>query len=469
MQETQTRDSAGLGNKTEHSAAEANWAAAVGMSPLLWGGALTVGFYEAIPYLPVKSELAKRYFCGHPLEYAIAGLFFLGIAILALKMFRLSTEKAALGAEELGEADLSPTGDALEMAGRLEAHAKSLPRGWRQTVLLRRISDVCRYVKGRRSADGLEEHLKYLADQSYDRAHESFGLVRTINWAVPIIGFLGTVVGITLAIANVTPDQLDTSLNAVTGGLAVAFDTTALSLSLTLVLVFFYFVVERSEQQILSRVEDFGSRRLACLFPISRGGSQGTLADVEHQAARQLLEKTEALITWQTELWKDSLESLRTRWTDTLADQQGQLSLSLQKGMSSTLADHSRQLAELRGGFMDAFQKITEQVQHQIAAAQAEQNQKMDALVTVLFEKTTDWQKQLAKTTAVMQQELEELKSHKDVLLKVVAGEEDLVRLQNRLTDNLEAVRTAEAFEQTLHSLSAAVHLLTARTRPNAA
>ncbi len=467
MQDTQARESAGMA--TEKSSEGANWLAAVGMSPLLWGGALTVGFYEAIPYLPVKRELAQRYFCGHPLEYAIAGLFFLGVAILALKLFRLNTEKAALGAAELGDADLPAAGDALEMAGRLEAHLKTLPRAWRQTVLLRRISDVCRYVKGRRSADGLEEQLKYLADQSYDRADESFGLVRTINWAVPIIGFLGTVVGITLAIANVTPDQLDTSLNAVTGGLAVAFDTTALSLSLTLVLVFLYFIVERSEQQILSRVEDFGSRRLACLFPVSKGGSNSTLADVQHQAARQLLEKTEALITWQTELWKDSLEGLRTRWTETLADRQGELSDSLQQGMAQTLADHSQQLAELRGGLVQAFERITEQVQTQIAGAQAEQNQKMDALVTVLFEKTSAWQKQLATTTTVMQQELEELRANKDVLLKVVAGEQDLVRLQNRLTDNLEAVRTAEAFEQTLHSLSAAVHLLTARTRPNAA
>ncbi|MCA9071733.1 MAG: hypothetical protein KDA84_22555, partial [Planctomycetaceae bacterium] len=62
-----------------------------------------------------------------------------------------------------------------------------------------------------------------------------------------------------------------------------------------------------------------------------------------------------------------------------------------------------------------------------------------------------------------------ELKGQKDVLLKVVAGEQELVRLQSRLTENLEAVRTAEAFEQTLHSLSAAVHLLSARNRPNAA
>ncbi|MEI2659369.1 MAG: MotA/TolQ/ExbB proton channel family protein [Bifidobacterium adolescentis] len=52
-------------------------------------------------------------------------------------------------------------------------------------------------------------------------------LIRTITWAVPILGFLGTVIGITMAIANITPDQLESSLGEVTAGLAVAFDTTA--------------------------------------------------------------------------------------------------------------------------------------------------------------------------------------------------------------------------------------------------
>ncbi len=446
-----------------------NWLQAVGMSPLLWGGVLTVGFYQVIPFLPSNKELIERYFCSHPLEYAIAGLFFWGFAILALRLLKLTTEKSALQAEDLRGADLTRTPDAEQMAGRLEDHLQTLPRGWRQTYLVRRIWDVCGYVRGRRSAEGLEEHLKYLSDQSYDRAHESYGLVRTINWAVPIIGFLGTVVGITLAIANVTPDQLSTSLGAVTAGLAVAFDTTALSLSLTLVMVFAYFIVERAEQQILARVEDFGCRQLACLFPVSQTGSTGNLADVQQQAAGQLMEKTEAVITLQTELWQQSLESLRNRWTETLADQQDKLESALTEGMAATFSNHAQQLSEIRDGFAAAFQQISQHVQQQISAGQAKQNQHMAELVEVLSIQTSGWQNQLAETTTVMKEQVQELQSQKEMLLKVVAGEENLVRLQGRLTENLEAVRTAEAFEETLHSLSAAVHLLSARNRPNAA
>ncbi len=47
-------------------------------SPFLWGAAATATFYSLIPFLPVQRELAERYFCGHPMEYILAGLFFLG-------------------------------------------------------------------------------------------------------------------------------------------------------------------------------------------------------------------------------------------------------------------------------------------------------------------------------------------------------------------------------------------------------
>lgn len=92
---------------------------------------------------------------------------------------------------------------------------------------------------------------------------QSFQLIRTVTWAVPIMGFLGTVIGITMAIANVTPEQLDSSLPEVTSGLAVAFDTTAQALGMSMVLVFGTFVIERAEQSVLNELEEFGINALA--------------------------------------------------------------------------------------------------------------------------------------------------------------------------------------------------------------
>ena len=54
-------------------------------------------------------------------------------------------------------------------------------------------------------------------------------------------------------------------------------------------------------------------------------------------------------------------------------------------------------------------------------------------------------------------------------MLRVIGREEELVGLENRLAENLEAVRTAAVFEQALISLTAAANLLAARAGSKAA
>lgn len=424
-------------------------AATAGFLPLLVGGSAAAAFYALLPYVPVQRELLKRYFCSHPLEYVTTLLFFVGGAILLLKWLGLGRETAAFDSNILAGLP-TDVGDGSAQATRIEERLSQLPKRLGGSYLVKRLRDVCRYIQVRKSADGLEDHLRHLADQSADRVHDSYGLVRTINWAVPILGFLGTVIGITLAIANVTPDQLNSSLNAVTGGLAVAFDTTALSLALSLMLVFGSFVVERAEQRVLVQVEDFATLEVTPLFPSSvKTGSP--LLDAERHAAAALVEQTEQLINRQSREWEASLESLRERWTGTLAHQQQQFDSALQDGMAATLADHRQQLQESREQFAEACGGVAGQLQQ--------------AVVT-FSEAVIGWQSQLQTVTTQQQQQLAELRENKDVLLKIVGEEENLNRLQDRLAENLQALRAAETFEETVHSLSAAVHLMTARVRP---
>ena len=419
-------------------------------SPLLWGAILTLGFYALIPRLPVYRDLAIRYFCSHPLEYATAALFFLGIATLLLKAVRISQERAALETSFTDESVPNAAADFLERADRVEAAVMSLPRPFQKSLLARRIRDVCAFVRGRQSHDGLEEHLKYLAQLSAERLHQSYALVRTISWAVPILGFLGTVMGITLAIANVTPDQLDSSLGDVTGGLAIAFDTTALALTLSMVLVFTWFAVERSEERILAGIEAFGINRLANLFP-AKQESQDPLLNAQTRAAQHLIDKTESLINWQTQLWQDSMESLRKRWMQTLAEQQAAFDTSLKSGMATTLADHSDHLASIRQSLVQGYQSASEQLLDRASAA------------------VSGWQAQLKQSSDAINGQAGELKSQGETLLRIVEQEENLTRLQHSLADNLDTIQTSEKFEETLHSLTAAVHLLTARANSKAA
>ncbi len=439
----------------------------VAASPMLWGTLCTVVFYKLVPYVPAHHglrTLVSRYFCSHPLEYATTGLFFVGIAILVLKAVWLLSERTALNNHLLSNLRTTKDSDPVEKCTQIAENLQTIPKWLRRTQLARRLYDVCSYVFGRRSTQGLEDHLKYLAELASERLHGSYALIRTITWAVPILGFLGTVIGITIAIANVTPGQLDTSLEDVTSGLAVAFDTTALALALSMVLVFSSFVVEQSEQHILSGVEEYGIKRIGPLFPTT-SDEHDALVAAEVKASEQLLAKTEVLITWQTDLWQKGMDSLRQRWMDTLEQQQLDLQQALQQGMSNTLNNHSGQLAEVRIEFLKGLDNVTDRIGTSLSLWHEQTEQTVHAF----SDKLVDWQNDLTVSTDRTTELVEQMRSQSEILLRIVHQEEQLTRLQDQLTKNLQAIQTAETFEQTLHSLIAAVHLLTARTKPKAA
>lgn len=415
-------------------------------SPILWGGIATTLFYFLIPYSPIWKAEITRYFAGHWIEYVTSGLSFVGLAILAKKALRLASESQASRWAGWTGSDSMPLHDSVATAKQVERNAQSAPAAWHSTHIARRIREVCSFILGRRSATGLEEHLRYLGELAAGDLHSSYSLVRTVTWAVPILGFLGTVVGITDAIAHLTPEQMETSLDSVTSGLGTAFDTTALSLGWSMVIVFTTLFIERKEQALLADVEEFGTRRLAPLFADSdQLGTQ--LLAAEGEAAEQLLRKTETLITWQTSAWQESLDALRQRWTATLEQQQAQLEQALQTALSQSLAQHDQQLADARTELLSDVQQLATKIHH---AAETSQSGLQAAL-------------------AAMQSLSGELQAQGLILLRLADQEAGLQRSQDVLTANLQAVRQSATFEETLHTLNAAVHLLTNRVQARAA
>ena len=466
-------------------------------SAWLWGTAVTFAFYAGLPFVPIYQDAIAHYFTAHWIEYATTGLFFIGMATLLMKAARIPAERSALNADLLEGLKLEANLDAVGAAKGIGTHLDLVARRSEDSILVRRFRDVIEYVVGRRSADGLEGHLNYLSDLASGRLHDGYALIRTITWAVPILGFLGTVIGITMAIANITPDQLQSSLPEVTAGLAVAFDTTALSLGLSMILVFGTFVIERAEQQTLDDIEDVGTKQLICLFP-SADAPTGPLVAAEAEAAAHLLKRTEGMINWQMEIWQTSLESLRDRWTSTLARQQEVLDQAFQSGLTSALSDHAEQLAAARTEFVHAFEHSSTTIARQVAesqaafveqqersagvisqtwqsfhtdlaAVQASQTQSMSRLTESLTGAALGWSDKLEDATRGMTDQLRELRAQGDTLLKLTENESELVRLEERLAQNLDSVRVVDTLEETLLNLNAAVNLMTARVKGKAA
>ncbi len=86
-----------------------------------------------------------------------------------------------------------------------------------------------------------------------------YSMIRYVIWAIPTLGFIGTVIGISLALAYAgSVDLQDPSLlSELTKRLAVAFNTTLLALVMSAVLVLIQHVVQAYEERTLNQAGQY--------------------------------------------------------------------------------------------------------------------------------------------------------------------------------------------------------------------
>lgn len=86
-----------------------------------------------------------------------------------------------------------------------------------------------------------------------------YSMIRYVVWVIPTLGFIGTVIGISLALAFAAgADVKDPTLLAeLTKRLAVAFNTTLMALVMSAILVLFQHIVQSREEGALNRVGQY--------------------------------------------------------------------------------------------------------------------------------------------------------------------------------------------------------------------
>jgi hypothetical protein len=411
-------------------------------SPLLWGTIVSVVFYGLLDsgQLAVLGEglegYFRRYFAGHWVEYVEGTMFFFGLAALVIKLVDLVGQFGSANATLLPAAQTAGQGAA--DCDRLLAHLAALPVKLRETYLATRLRGALEHVRRLGSADKLDEELKYLSEGAAVSAHGSYALVRIIIWAIPIMGFLGTVIGITMAIANLSPQQLENSLPEVTAGLGVAFDTTAVALTQSIILMFVMFVCDKIEGRLLARVDERTMIELADRF--EQGAASGDPQVVAvRRMADAVLQSVDRLVTRQAELWQGTVQAAQERWSQTATSAQQQVEAALTAALSRSLQAHAQQLAAAE----------------QAAAAQSQRH-------------WAGMQEALVRSTEAIIAQQRELARQGEVLKQVVEGTSQVARLEDALNRNLAALGGSQNFEETVQSLAAVIHLLNARLGQNA-
>lgn len=290
------------------------------MSSLGWPLVIGLVAYWAFLFFIEKewiaSETLVRYLSAHPVSYVATGMFFVGMAGLALKLFNVLAQIV-----DRKNVTLSPVpalAQRPEASRHLLEEIDEMPLGRQESYLGQRLRDALEFVDKTESANGLEDELKYLAETDLEKQQESFALTRILIWAIPMLGFLGTVIGISGALGGLSVESdFNVMLSGLKDKLYVAFDTTALALTLSIVLMFAQFIVNKVETQLLESVDEAAAEELTGRFVTYGTSRDPYLASVESMS-NQVLEGISEISAQQAAVWDRGLSSIQKTTEQTL-------------------------------------------------------------------------------------------------------------------------------------------------------
>ena len=208
---------------------------------------------------PEDSGLYSRIVWGNAISPVILGVFMTALYLLWDKRRKLANEKKKSG---WFLSDIAPR--LLDHHTRLEQVTEEHTE-LRDNLLANRWNSL-QFEAGSQNYnnDGMLKH----AELESEHLQNSYSLPRFFVWALPIIGFTGTVWGIGLSISffsdTMSASQSGASISSmlqqniplVTKGLSTAFDTTLLALVLSVPATGLLVMTERDERDYLLRLEE---------------------------------------------------------------------------------------------------------------------------------------------------------------------------------------------------------------------
>jgi biopolymer transport protein ExbB/TolQ len=233
-------------------------------------GALLTGILYALMlfvfiHVPGVSKVATIYMRPTNQFAVIPATFFFfgGLAILFLKGKKIQFQQRAL---KLSAVPAEPEFILTETtAATVLARIHSLVDQPRHFVLLNRIDRALSNFKNIGQVNDVSAILRAQAQNDEDQVASSYTVVNGLVWAIPVLGFIGTVLGLSLAIGRFTQTLqaagdltlIRASLQGVTGGLATAFESTLVALTFTLILQLVITFQQKREMAFLDECNDY--------------------------------------------------------------------------------------------------------------------------------------------------------------------------------------------------------------------
>ncbi len=233
----------------------------------LLAGLLTLLFYGAL--IPFQgNSLADMFTQRGWVQYATVLLTSWSLVILFFKWRKLVLQRQALDHQVVpASSDFvlsSATVD--QVMGQTYATVDD-PKHF---LLFNRITVALSNLRNLGRVTDVGDILRSQAEQDESGMETSYALVQGFVWAIPVLGFIGTVIGLSDAISSFSGvltdaekvDELATALRGVTAGLATAFETTLVALVAALCIQLILTVLKKSEEEFLDSCSEYCARHV---------------------------------------------------------------------------------------------------------------------------------------------------------------------------------------------------------------
>jgi hypothetical protein len=242
----------------------------------LLGTGLTAGLFGVLQFPMLATTPFARILTDRgPTQFAVVLLFCWSLAILTLKWMKLRLQWRALDVRVIPNEPgfiLSTT-----TVDRVLDHIHDCVDDPKHFMIFNRIVVALANLRNLGRVGDVDDILRSQASQDESAMETSYALVQGFVWAIPVLGFIGTVLGLSRAIGQFSGvlgdaseiEEISGALKGVTSGLSIAFDTTLVALLAALVIQLLMTALRKAEEEFHDAAMEFGIRNIVSRLRIA--------------------------------------------------------------------------------------------------------------------------------------------------------------------------------------------------------
>ena len=230
---------------------------------LLWGllvaliiGVLSYLGYESTEIHTIPNRILKLlggdFLNGGYIQFLTFTMFFWAI-------FEMNQRRKDIEFEQTGfDIDILPKKDNYviypEEINNIRLKIQELEKSF-DFLLLKMIKKACTKFIRTKSVSETQELISSQTKINLANAESNQSMTNFMLWAIPSLGFIGTVLGISNALAKaaISPEEIE----LITGLLSVAFDTTLIALLLSIISMWFFHNIQKRESKFFADMEEY--------------------------------------------------------------------------------------------------------------------------------------------------------------------------------------------------------------------